>query len=102
QAAFASGFASGLRRNTPGRFRFRKARDWGRSDGQGRVAIRESVGTIPPRVVDWFDIRNNAQFTDAGRDPRSQRFSNVEIPFRLRRRAQFSKFETNQLLVDKA
>src|SRR5690606_23615482 len=66
---------------------------------QAIVAISGKKGR---RRANCFEIRNNAQSAGAGGDRRLRSFSNVEATFRLRRRPQFSKFETNQVLVDKA
>src|SRR3546814_623526 len=46
--------------------------------------------------------RNKAQTTKAGSDTHRTQFSKVEKTYRVRRRDQYTKFETNQLLVDKA
>src|SRR3546814_6983388 len=69
---------------------------------QDRVAAWEILGRFAAQTHDCIDIRNNAHSSIPRRVPHGPPFSNVETTFRLRRRAQFSKFETNQLLVDKA
>jgi len=58
--------------------------------------------TISRKSSDWLDFRDNAHsaFPIPGR--RGPSFSIVDAAFRLRRIAQFSIFETNQSLVDKA
>ncbi|MDN5782641.1 MAG: hypothetical protein L0H23_11590, partial [Luteimonas sp.] len=62
----------------------------------------KQCGTTKPLAFDWCLIRNNAHSTVPSDDPAAAPFSNVDGSFRLRQTAQFSKFETNQLLVDKA
>ena len=59
-------------------------------------------GTTRPCRWFFYKKQNNAHSAVPSDDPTPAPFSNVETTFRLRPNAQFSKFETNQPLVDKA
>ncbi len=60
------------------------------------------AGTMISRAGHCHQFRDNAQFALVAVDPPPASFSNVDISFRLRPTPQILKFETNQLLVDKA